>query len=204
MWVYAQTCTHSSKNALVYSRFVLVCKTERRGAAFRYGRFEPQPLCDCFRAFWPDCSLTAVWLKRCFRRRGSPSTSAKACLRHLAFAFTCCSKDLGLPTHFRKVLVQASRAAQGPRAALACLRAMAVSSGDDVPTQLATLLGKEVVSIRKTSETPPRISVIDVVEAITGQVKSNSGKTLERVKERHPEVYPNWINYRFPGRGQRD
>ena len=81
---------------------------------------------------------------------------------------------------------------------------MAASSGDDVPTQLAALLGREVVQIRKTSETPPRISVIDVVEAITGQVKSNAGKTLERVKESHPEVYPNWINYRFPGRGQRD
>ena len=71
-------------------------------------------------------------------------------------------------------------------------------------TQLAALLGRAVVNIRKTSETPPRISVIDVVEAITGQVKSNAGKTLERVKERHPEVYPNWINFRFPGRGQRD
>ena len=47
--------------------------------------------------------------------------------------------------------------------------------------------------------------MIDVVEAITGQVKSNAGKkTLERVKESHPEVYPNWINFRFPGRGQRD
>ena len=73
-----------------------------------------------------------------------------------------------------------------------------------MPTQLATLLGKEVVSIPKTSETPPRISVIDVVEAITRQVQSNAGKTLERVKERHPEVYPNWINFHFPGRGQRD
>ena len=46
--------------------------------------------------------------------------------------------------------------------------------------------------------------MIDVVEAITGQVKSNAGKTLERVKENYPEVYPNGINYRFPGRGQRD
>ena len=81
---------------------------------------------------------------------------------------------------------------------------MAASSGDDVPTQLAALLGRELVQIRKTSETPPRISVIDVVEAITGQVKSNAGKTLERVKESHPEVYPNWINFRFPGRGQRE
>ena len=28
--------------------------------------------------------------------------------------------------------------------------------------------------------------------------------TLERIKESHPEVYPNWINFRFPGRGQRE
>ena len=76
---------------------------------------------------------------------------------------------------------------------------MAASSRDDVPTQLATLLGRRVVSIRKTSETPPRISVIDVVEAITGQVKSNAGKALERVKKSYPEVHPNWINFRFPG-----
>ena len=40
--------------------------------------------------------------------------------------------------------------------------------------------------------------------AIIGQVKSNEGKPLERVKESHPEVYPNWINFRFPGRGQRE
>ena len=82
---------------------------------------------------------------------------------------------------------------------------MAASSGDDILAQLAALLGREsVCQIRKTDTVPPRISVIDVVEAITGQVKSNAGKTLERVKESHPEVYPNWINYRFPGRGQRD
>ena len=27
---------------------------------------------------------------------------------------------------------------------------------------------------------------------------------MDCVKERYPEVYPNWINYRFPGRGQRE
>ena len=34
-------------------------------------------------------------------------------------------------------------------------------------------------------------------------VKSDAGKTLELIKESHPEVYPNLINYRFPGREQR-
>ena len=55
--------------------------------------------------------------------------------------------------------------------------AMAASSRDDIPRQLAALLGREsVCQIRKTDTVPPRISVIDVVEAITGQVKSNAGK----------------------------
>ena len=81
---------------------------------------------------------------------------------------------------------------------------MAASSGDDVPAQLAALLGREAVRIRKTDENPPRISIIDVVEAITGQAKNNAGKTLERIKESYPEVSPNWRNFRFPGRGQRN
>ena len=81
---------------------------------------------------------------------------------------------------------------------------MAASSGDDVPTQLAALLGKEVVSIRKTSETPPRISVIDVIQAITEMTKSNAGNYLDRIKNTHPEVSTNCRNFRFPGRGQRD
>ena len=47
--------------------------------------------------------------------------------------------------------------------------AMASSSGDDVPTQLAALLGRNIARIRKTDQTPPRVSVIDVVQAITGK-----------------------------------
>jgi len=75
----------------------------------------------------------------------------------------------------------------------------------EIQQQLATLLGRESVSqIRKTDENPPRVSVIDVVEAITGQAKNNAGKTLDRIKESYPEVSPNWRNFRFPGRGQRD
>ena len=63
---------------------------------------------------------------------------------------------------------------------------MASSSGDDVPTQLAALLGREVVSIRKTNETPPRIGAVDVVEAITGKTKNNARNSLDCVRERYP------------------
>ena len=42
----------------------------------------------------------------------------------------------------------------------------------DIRPQLAMLLGKDVndiANIRKTSEVPPRVSVIDVTVAITGK-----------------------------------
>ena len=73
---------------------------------------------------------------------------------------------------------------------------MAASSRDDVPTQLATLLGRRVVSIRKTSETPPRISAVDVVEAITGKTKKNARNSLDCVRERYPEVARNLCYFR--------
>ena len=39
----------------------------------------------------------------------------------------------------------------------------------EIIQQLSTLLRREVKQIRKTDETPPRISVIDVVIVITGK-----------------------------------
>ena len=65
---------------------------------------------------------------------------------------------------------------------------MAASSGDDIPAQLAALLGREMVQIRKTADDPPRVSVIDVVQAISGMTKSNAGHYVDRLKEAHPEV----------------
>ena len=81
---------------------------------------------------------------------------------------------------------------------------MAASSGDDIPAQLVALLGKEAVQIRKTDETPARISVIDVIQAITDMTKSNAGHYFDRIKDAHPEVCTNCTNFRFSGRGQRD
>ena len=65
-------------------------------------------------------------------------------------------------------------------------------------------MGKEAVQIRTTDETPARISVIDVVQAITDMTKSNAGHYYERIKDAHPEVCTNCTNFRFRGRGQRD
>ena len=78
---------------------------------------------------------------------------------------------------------------------------MASSSTDDIPTQLAALLGKKVLQIRKTNETPPRISVIDVVQAITEQNQSNSALAFKRLQHDHPEVTANSSDFKFKGQG---
>ena len=83
---------------------------------------------------------------------------------------------------------------------------MATSPAEDIHTQLAGLLGKrstDIMHIRMTHEDPPAISVIDVVQVITGMAKNNAGNYFERMKTTHPEVSTNCRNYRFPGRGQR-
>ena len=65
---------------------------------------------------------------------------------------------------------------------------MAASSGDDIPTQLAALLGKETVQIRKTNETPPRVSVIDTIAAVTGRNANRSAEAIRDIGDRYPEV----------------
>ena len=59
-------------------------------------------------------------------------------------------------------------AVQTERQVVQLVRAMAVSSADDIPNQLAALLGIQTVRIGKTDEVPPRMSVIDVAIAVTG------------------------------------
>ena len=82
------------------------------------------------------------------------------------------------------------------------------SPGEDIPVQLATLLGKPTVRIRRTGEVPPRVSIIDVVAAITSHSQSNSAVTFARLKEEYPDVVMNCSEARFPDarghRGQKD
>ena len=60
----------------------------------------------------------------------------------------------------------------------------------DVPRQLAVLLGKKAVCrIRKSDESPPRISAIDVVTAITGQTGANANHYFERLKVSRPPKF---------------
>ena len=74
-----------------------------------------------------------------------------------------------------------------------------------MPTQLAALLGKKkVAQIRKTDENPPRISIIDVIATISGKDKNHAAEDLRRISTGHPEVNAICVDFKFPGRGQRD
>ena len=81
---------------------------------------------------------------------------------------------------------------------------MAASSRDDIPTQLATLPGREIVQIRKTGENPPRISIIDVAIAVTGKTHHDAAQDFRRLSDQYPKVGTNCSLYKFKGRRQRE
>ena len=62
------------------------------------------------------------------------------------------------------------------------------SSDDDIPSQLAALLGMETVIIRKTGEVPLRVSVIDVVAAVTGHDADYASQTVRNILVKYPDV----------------
>ncbi len=57
---------------------------------------------------------------------------------------------------------------------------MAAASADDVPTQLAALLGYPIKRIRITDEVPPRISVIDLATAITKKDANHAAQDAQK------------------------
>ena len=66
--------------------------------------------------------------------------------------------------------------------------------------QLATILGTSgAVSIRKTDETPPRLSVIDVAILVTGKDARKTAQDIGYVRERFPEG-PLQILWQAPAR----
>ena len=72
----------------------------------------------------------------------------------------------------------------------------------DIRQQLAMLLGKEpkdIANIRKTSEVPPRVSVIDVTMAITGKNRNHAAEDLRLIIGSCPEVNENFVNWKFAG-----
>ena len=61
----------------------------------------------------------------------------------------------------------------------------------EIQQELATLLGRGVLQIRKTREVPPRISVIDLATAITQKDAKNAARDVAAVRDRHAEVSQN-------------
>ena len=84
----------------------------------------------------------------------------------------------------------------------------AMAGADDIPTRLAALLGRETVQLRKTDETPPRISVLEVGGAVTGKNAKKAAQDVGFVQERHPDVTQILGHVKFPDskgrKGQRD
>ena len=73
----------------------------------------------------------------------------------------------------------------------------------DVQKKLSAFLGREVKQVRKTDETPPRVSVVDVAAVITGKDHNAAAQDLRRMSEKYPEVNAKCIDFKFPGQGQR-
>ena len=75
---------------------------------------------------------------------------------------------------------------------------MASSSADDIPNQLAALLGIASVRIRKTDEAPPRVSVIDVAVAVTGHDANYASQAVRNACEKYPDVHEKIMDVKFP------
>ena len=71
----------------------------------------------------------------------------------------------------------------------------------DLMASLSGLIDGAVRGIRKTSEDPPRVSVLDVISAVTGLDSSNSASYFNRFGEQFPEVSASCNPYKYQGGG---
>ena len=69
---------------------------------------------------------------------------------------------------------------------------------------LKEITSASLVHVRKTSETPPRVSVYDVLSAITGLSTNNCSNVWKRLQDDFPEVATNCSYFKFQGQGQRE
>ena len=70
--------------------------------------------------------------------------------------------------------------------------------------ELVRLTENALQGVRKTSESSPRVSVLDVLAIfLAGRRRSASTMAWMRLKERYPDVTKHIGKYKFPGQGQR-
>ncbi len=74
----------------------------------------------------------------------------------------------------------------------------------DLMMSMAELDEDSVQQVRKTAESPPRVSVYDVLGVVTGCTSDRYSLIFSRLCEQFPEVRSFCSNFKFPGRGQRD
>ena len=74
----------------------------------------------------------------------------------------------------------------------------------DLMASLAELTDGTVNQIRKTAEDPPRISVYDVLQLVTGCSANNCNPTFQRLVQNFPDVHSHTSNFKFSGRGQKE
>ena len=87
----------------------------------------------------------------------------------------------------------------------ACMTAQLWLKMAGIQQQLGALLGREVKQIRKTEEDgTARVSVIDVVPAITGQAGRGAAVQFGRLVAQYPGIDGNCILYKFAGARQRN
>ena len=67
---------------------------------------------------------------------------------------------------------------------------------------LSQLTDGSVRALRKTAEDPPRVSVYDLIGAVTGQTTNARGVIYTRLVENFPEVSTYCCAFKFQGRGQ--
>ena len=74
----------------------------------------------------------------------------------------------------------------------------------DLMASLSELSDGAVRGIRKTAENPPRVSVLDVIGAITGLGSNNCSNYYHRLTEQFPEVATSCSLFKFPGESQKE
>ena len=74
----------------------------------------------------------------------------------------------------------------------------------DLLVRMMDVSDDSVQRVRKTAETPPRVSICDVIGLVTGFSSTVCSHTFLRLQDAYPEVGSVWSNFRFLGRGQRD
>ena len=74
----------------------------------------------------------------------------------------------------------------------------------DLMVRLIDISDDSVQGIRKTTEVPPRVSVYDVIGALTGYTTRQHFNLFKRLTQQYPEITALCTNFKFSGRGQHD